>query len=448
MLIEFKVSNYRSIREEQTFSLVASNSDKELPSCVIECDLPSLSGVKFLKGAAIYGANASGKSNVVQAIRFLAEFVKGSVTKLKPGDSTGAEPFKLDRTSASEPSKFEITFVADGVRYLFGLSVTEQRVVEEYLVAYPKGAPQRWYHRAFNEETNTYTWAKSSTAFKHDKDLQEKTRDNSLFLSVGPQFNHPQLTQVFNWFETNLHFIQLADEVLTPEATAKLITQPSHHDRLLNLLRSADIGITDAKIQEKDAFSLAELRQKVSPDLLPEMESLITAIESFNAKAKAKFSPDKVAEPVKRMEINLTHKAEGIDPVSLDYEEEESAGTQRFFSLIGPWTDILDNGYTAFIDEIETSLHPILVRELLALLFSDKGNPKGAQIVFTTHNPILLDSTLLRRDQIWFTEKSPAGATHLYPLTDYKPRKDEALAKGYLAGRYGAIPYLPDGLKL
>jgi hypothetical protein len=178
------------------------------------------------------------------------------------------------------------------------------------------------------------------------------------------------------------------------------------------------------------------------------MESLITAVESFNAKAKAKFSPDKVAEPVKRMEINLTHKAEGIDPVSLDYEEEESAGTQRFFSLIGPWMDTLDNGYTVLIDEIETSLHPILVKELLELLFSSQYNTKGAQIVFTAHNPILLDSTLLRRDQIWFTEKSSAGATHLYPLTDYKPRKDEALAKGYLAGRYGAIPYLPDGLKL
>ena len=446
MLIEFKVSNYRSIREEQTFSLVASNSDKELPSCVIERDLPALSGVRFLKGAAIYGANASGKSNVVQAIRFLAEFVKGSVTELKPGASTEAEPFKLDQTSASEPSKFEITFVADGVRYLFGLSLTRQRVIEEYLVAYPKGAPQRWYHRAFNEETNTYTWAKPSTAFKHDKDLQDKTRENSLFLSVGPQFNHPQLTQVFNWFETNLRFVQLSGKGLSPRFTAKLIAEPSHHDRILNLLKSADIGIKDAKIQEKDAFSLAELRLKSPPEILPEMESLITAIESLHAKTKAKLK--EVGGSVKWMEINLTHKAEGIDSVSLDYEKEESAGTRRFFSLIGPWMDTLDNGYTVFVDEIETSLHPILVRELLALLFCDKNNPKGAQIVFTTHNPILLDSTLLRRDQIWFTEKSPAGATHLYPLTDYKPRKDEALAKGYLAGRYGAIPYLPDGLKL
>ena len=147
------------------------------------------------------------------------------------------------------------------------------------------------------------------------------------------------------------------------------------------------------------------------------------------------------------IKVYLAHKSDGIDPVSLDFEDE-SSGTQRFFALIGPWIDILDNGYTVFIDEIETSLHPILVREILRLLFCSKNNPRGAQIVFTTQNTILLDNTLMRRDQIWFTEKTPAGTTHLYPLTDYQPRKDEALAKGYLAGRYGAIPFLQDGFKL
>jgi uncharacterized protein len=457
MLIEFKVSNYRSIREEQTFSLVASNTDKELPSCVIEPKLPGLSGVKLLKGAALYGANASGKSNVIQAIRFLANFVKGSVTGLKPGDPTGTEPFKLDRTSVSEPSKFEITFVADGVRYLFGLSVTKQRVLEEYLVAYPKGAPQRWYHRKFDEAANTYTWEKPSTAFKHDKDLQDKVRENSLFLSVGPQFNHPQLTGILRWFEKELRFIQLGksanvvqmlDTEMLTWVTARMIAQPNHHDRLLTLLRSADMGISDAGIQEKDAFDLNVLTQMFPPDMLPEAESLVATFQSLDRKSRARLGKDRGTEPAKRIEINLTHQAEGIEPVSLDYNKEESAGTQRFFSLIGPWIDILDDGCAVFIDEIETSLHPILVKELLGLVFSSEYNTKGAQVVFTTHNPLLLDSALLRRDQIWFTEKAPAGTTHLYPLTDYSPRKDEALAKGYLAGRYGAIPYLPDGLKL
>lgn len=430
MLIELKVSNFRSIREEQTFSLVAGNVDKELSACVINRELPGLSGVRFLKGAAIYGANASGKSNIIEAINYVTDFVLRSATKIHPGDPTGAQPFKLDSESVNKPSEFEMTFVAEGDRFVFGFSVTPTRVVEEYLVAYPKGAPQRWYQRAYNATKDSYDWSKPSTAFKQDKSLQDKTRENSLFLSVGPQFNHAQLTQVFNWFKKSVRFIHLsADVMLHPGFTAELVAKPTHHDRILNLLRSADIGVADAQIKETE-ISIEELKKNLPPAILSRLEK------------------DGQIKSQKGIEINLTHKADGIEPVSLDFDDEESAGTRRFFSLIGPWTDILDNGYTVFVDEIETSLHPILVKELLKLLLCSKNNPKGAQVVFTTHNPILLDGALMRRDQIWFTEKSPAGATHLYPLTDYQPRKDEALAKGYLAGRYGAIPFMPEGLKL
>jgi predicted ATPase len=427
MLIEFKVTNFRSIREEQTFSLVASNADKDLPACVIDRELPGLSGVKFLKGAAIYGANASGKSNVLAAIKYVSDFVEQSATIIQPGDKTGAEPFKLDRVSATKPSEFEITFVADGVRFVFGFAVTPQRVVEEYLVAYPKGVPQRWYHRKFNVAAEEYEWAKPSTAFKQDKSLQAKTRENSLFVSVGPQFNHPQLTQVFWWFRNNLHSIRLGAEMPFPTFTAKQMMDPTHYNRLINLLRSAELGVADVMVQEKavveegfkqvDLFSVAKLER-------------LDALKSD-----------------KRLEIALTHKATGIKPVALDFNKEESEGTRRFFGMMGPWMNILEKGYTVFFDEIETNLHPILVKELLKLVFHSQHNPKGAQVVFTTHNPILLDSTLMRRDQVWFTEKSSVGETHLYPLTDYQPRRDEARERGYLAGRYGAIPFLPEGLK-
>ncbi len=430
MLIEFKVANFRSIREEQIFSLVASTSDKDLPACVIERNLPGLSKVKFLKGAAIYGANASGKSNVVEAIRFLATFVKTSATRIQPGDPTGTTPFKLDQTSESMPSKFEITFEADGVRYLFGLSVSPKRVIHEFLMAYPKGSPQRWYHRVYDEESSTYEWAKPSTAFKHDRDLQKLTRENSLFLSVGPQFNHPQLTPVFDWFRKHLRFLNLGgDRSFQSSFTSLLLKEGRHQDRVMRLLRGADIGITDAAIDE-EVFDLEDLLANVPP-------SLATRIRN-----------NETADEITRLRPRLSHIAKDSNPVFLDYEQEESAGTRRFFDLIGPWLDILENGYTVFVDEIETSLHPILIKELLKPLLHGDTDSTGPQIVFTTHNPILLDNTLLRRDQIWFTEKSPEGCTYLYPLTDYKPRKHEALAKGYLAGRYGGIPYLPDGFDL
>jgi hypothetical protein len=430
VLIEFKVANFRSIREEQTFLLVASNADKELPDSVIDRELSGLSGVRFLKGAAIYGANASGKSNVIKAVEFAINFVLRSATKLQPGAPTGAEPFKLDSASVNEPSSFELTFVAGDTRFVFGFSINTQRVVEEYLVAYPKGSPQKWFHRTYNTEKGVYEWAKPSTAFKRDKSLEAKTRDNCLFLSVGPQFNHGQLTQVFHWFQTGVRFIHLStDSLLLPGFTAELLSKGRHMDRIMNLLVSADIGVTGAELKHSEV-SMEELRKNMPPNLLAELES------------------QGPIQPGKRIEIELRHKAEGAEPVGLKFETEESAGTKRLFALAGPWADILEQGYTVFVDEIETSLHPLLVKELLKLVFNHATNPKAAQVVFSTHNSVLLDGSLLRRDQVWFTEKSPAGSTHLYPLTDYQPRNTEALAKGYLAGRYGAIPFLPEGLTL
>ena len=437
MLIEFKVANFRSIREEQTFSLVANNADKELPGCVIERELPGLSKVKFLKGAAIYGANASGKSNVMEAIHFLAILVTGSATRLQPGQPTGTQPFKLDAASASKPSVFEVTFVSGGVRYLFGLSVTSQRVLEEYLVAYPKGTPQHWYHRTYNATLNAYEWAKPSTGFKHDKSLEEKVRDNSLYLSVGPQFNHPQLTAAYGWFNAGLQFIQLgAEEVFTHRQTLKALSNDLESRKIFKILQNADIGIVGGEVIAKELDFGRE--DGTWPD---ETNELITKIAG-----DSDFWESVMDRRV--LQASLFHKGEGQSPISLDFKKEESAGTRRFFGLLGPWLDILENGKTVFIDEIETSLHPLLVRELLKLLLSEETNPKGAQVVFTTHNPLLMDSSLLRRDQVWFTEKSATGVTHLYPLSDYQPRKDEALAKGYMAGRYGGIPYLPEGLKL
>ena len=145
------------------------------------------------------------------------------------------------------------------------------------------------------------------------------------------------------------------------------------------------------------------------------------------------------------LEPQFTHRGPNAAEIPLPWASE-SAGTQRFFSLAGPWLDILSKGSTVCIDELETSMHPLMVRELLRLFFSANENPKGAQILFTTHNPLLLDATLLRRDQVWFTDKEENGETHLYPLTDYSPRKGESLVRGYLSGRYGAVPFVPTGL--
>jgi AAA15 family ATPase/GTPase len=193
--------------------------------------------------------------------------------------------------------------------------------------------------------------------------------------------------------------------------------------RILDLLRHADIGVTGAVVREEPRDE-TEIQR-----ILP----LIPADKQEDFK-KAKF-----------FQAELLHRGPGGKSLPLDWNAE-SAGTHRLFALAGPWLDILQNGRIVCIDELETSMHPLMVRELLRLFFSDKENANRAQILFTTHNPLLLDLTLIRRDQVWFSEKDDEGAAHIYPLNDYEPRQGESLVRGYMAGRYGAVPFVPSGL--
>lgn len=430
MLIEFKVSNFRSIRDLQTLSLVSMNADKGLRQNLIDTRMPGISSLRFLKGAALYGANASGKTNLLEALYFVSFFIETSASRLGPGQPIPVQPFKLDAATRLAPSQFEVTCVANGVRYVYGFTVTRERVLEEYLDAYPKGLPQHWYHRRWDVDAAAYEWVRSETHFRVPVDLQERTRENALFLSVAAMFNAEQVLPLHGWFQRSLRFVSLGTGSWSdPSATMQMHEQAEYRDRIVRFLSNADTGIVSmtSTLLEVDAHD-------ASPWLLREQ------LRTYGSARGA--GPSHMRD----LEIALGHRAAGEDPIPLAFPAEESAGTVRFLSLIGPWLDMLDNGYTVCVDEIDTSMHPLLVRELLRLVFSDGHNTRGAQIIFTTHNPLLLDATLMRRDQIWFTEKTMQGATHLYPLTEYKPRKDEALARGYLAGRYGGIPFIPEGL--
>ncbi len=429
MLINFKVTNFRSIKDEQILSLVANNYDITLPQNLVNLSVPGLKNIRILKGVGIYGANASGKSNVLEAIYFMASFIAQSAMKIGPSDSTGVEAFCLDSKYRDKPSSFEVNILINGIRYNYGFSLNKQRIIHEFLIVYPKGFAQRWFDRSYNEKKNDYYWEHSSINFKLDKDLREKTRQNSLFLSTGAQFNNEQLIVLYSWFNSRLKSIDLgAENWLAPRFTASLIENKKPQlDSIINLLRTADFGITGARVQQMDVPE-EEVRDNLPPSMLREIEK------------------DKKLAQLKVLEVQLKHQGSNNEESFIEFLNE-SAGTRRFFSLIGFWLDMLEHGYTVLLDELETSLHPLLVIELLRLLFSKKHNPKGAQIIFTTHNPILLENDLIRRDQVWFTEKDKDGSTHLYPLTDYKPRNNESLIRGYLAGRYGALPFIPDGLK-
>ncbi|MEN4041426.1 MAG: AAA family ATPase [Anaerolineaceae bacterium] len=416
MLIEFKFKNFRSFREEVMLSMVAS-ADKTLPENTIVA--PEFGGRNLLCSAVVYGPNAAGKSNLIAAARFVDEYVNSSAER-NLYSPIAVTPFLLIAEPGTAPAEFELTFIdSQAVRYLYGFHVTTRQVVREWLVAYPKGSPQTWFEREHTVGKEPEWYFGRNLKGKNNQ-VAELTRPDVLFLSNAAKFNHRQLGRVFEWFQKSLRVID-ADRLnpyLYTYSAALAKNDRQAQERIRRLLAVADFGISDFEVREET------YTEKDLPDDMPaELRSQI-----INRKHLDVYMRHPIGE-----------KSEVAFPL-----EEESNGTQRLFALSGPLVDVLDNGWTLFVDELDASLHPLLVRYLVELFHNQQINRRGAQLIFNTHDTTLMDGCLFRRDQIWFVEKDRQGCSHLYPLLDYSPRKDEALAKGYLLGRYGAIPFLSE----
>jgi AAA15 family ATPase/GTPase len=416
MLIEFRVKNFNSFKDEQVFSLVG-DTEPSLSDNYFE-----IGEYKLLKSAAIYGANASGKTNLVKAFAFFIGLIKTSFSP-EPGKKINLTPFLLDEEASNSSSTFEASFLIDNTRYQFGFTLTKERILEEWLYAFPHKRSQEWFNRKYDVSKGCYIW-KKGTHLKGEKgeidSLFAKTIETALFLSVAAQWNNTQLSNIYNWFSERCETLLYEDNI--SQFTAKLLESNDDVSRhikeiILSILRNADLGIEDIKVDRRDLskdvkFAL-DVPEEVKHNILENLSLTVSFLHrGVNTKKLHKF------------------------PMKL-----ESAGTKRLFDLVGPLLDTISNNKVAFIDEIETSLHPLLTVAIFQFLHQ---NSNGGQIVFTTHDTTLLNTDIFRRDQIWFTEKDGTGASKLYPLTDYKPRKEEAIQKGYLAGRYGAIPILKE----
>lgn len=426
MILQFSVSNFRCFQGVQTLNLGAAAQDKTLPGACSPLELPGLKGRRWTKGAALYGANASGKTTVLDALHALREMVLESAKQTDPQEPIPQiDPFRLALGHDHQPTAFGVVFVVDGIRYEYRVAATRERIWHESLRAFPKGSEQLWFRREWNPAEERYTWSpERPTGFKRDSALEKYTLSNVLFLSKAVASNREDLEPAFRWFKERLRFLDLsAGNHFSPGYTLNELDKgTSLGARALTFLRHADLGVIGGRVIEEDI-------NEEALNLLSRLEASRTDRQKFTKWRKPE----------------LVHRGDGQGEYALAWETE-SLGTQRLFALAGPWLDILENGYTVCIDELDTSMHPMMVRELLRLVFSEQENPHGAQILFTTHNPLLLDTTLLRRDQIWFTEKDDKGSSHLYPLTDFSPRKEESLVRGYMTGRYGAIPFIPEGL--
>ncbi|VVB94302.1 AAA domain, putative AbiEii toxin, Type IV TA system [uncultured archaeon] len=439
MLIEFSVENFRSIKERVTLSMVSS-SDKSLDNNLIRTD--SLEKESLLRSALIYGANASGKSNVILAFKFLKGLVRNS-HKNQKDIKIRVSPFKLDADYPSKPSKFEVIFIKNNTKYVYGVSVTTEKVIDEYLYHYPKGRRAILFVR---ENTTDY---KFITDIKEQKFLSERTLENVLYLSSSTQLNYTKLSEAFDWFNGDL-------KVITPESEVNMIAFTINRfnkdnnlkEYMLKALTEADLGIDDFSASF-EKVSTDEGTKASTDEGSMDISKILGALEKMSlADNRGSVLISDRKGNLRKIDVRTIHTSlKGTsNELKVPFKfEEESDGTKKIFSLIGPWIDALSNGRILIVDELDTKLHHRLNLFLIKLFHDPTQNTKNAQLIFTTHNTNLLDLDLFRRDQVWFTEKNPnTGSTDLYSLLEFKPRKDQNIQKGYIAGRYGAIPFISD----
>ena len=428
MLLEFSVTNYRSIGDKQTLNLTPAPKQKEYPNNVI-----AEGPFSALNAIAIYGSNASGKSNLLRCISVMDEIVHissrtSSTTKL-PHD-----PFVLKEGYFDKPTEFEIVFVTDGKRYRYGFSYTQSSIVREWLYRKYVGREVPLFLRE-GEVIDV------RSGFQGSKKLidtaVEATRDNALFLSQCDTLNVEEATSIMAWFDT-LHVINGLYTEKHEISTVELWQQATYREKINQYINSIamdiqGINISIKKLDEND----------IPPDMPAPMRENLAGMSKYNVQS-FHHTYSKNNAPKKEF-------------LSWDFDKHESEGSKKALQLSGPVLSALMNGEILVIDEMEAKLHPIITLNIIDMFLDLNCNPKHAQLIFATHDTNLLSYSKLRRDQIYFTEKNKWESTELFSLSDFvyfnekngeiieeKERKDTDKERRYLEGRYGAIPFLGD----
>jgi AAA15 family ATPase/GTPase len=414
MLIEFRVRNYSCFRDEQVLSMVAS-SDTLHPDNIID---PILSGnPRLLRSVAIYGANGSGKTKLLEAFNFLDGFVSSSFLS-KPQARIHTHSFIFDEDSKKLPSDFEVLFIKDNIKYQFGFSVDTKRVFHEWLYGWPNGRQSKFYERIWENEIKGYKYLWGDTLKGEKESIRKRTRENSLFLTAAAINDHPQLKTVYEWFSPGLRGWK-SNEVPLP-IVAEILKKEKYKNQLIKMLQAADLSIEDYSIKEEDLH--------ITKNMPSEIKAIISSIPEDRRK---------------RFKVTMYHKLSNDQLVGLDLDAE-SEGTKRFFGICAAIIQALEDGGVIYVDELDASLHPLLSRAIIQTFHNPQVNCRNVQLIFNTHDTTLLDPDLFRRDQIWFIEKKQDYSSIVYSLAEFSPRREEALAKNYLQGRYGAIPFIGD----
>ena len=408
MILEFSVKNFLSFKEKVTFSMIA-NWNKELNDNYVE-----IGGNKVLKSAAIYGANASGKSNLFKILTLVVLMLRSS-NSVDINAKLPLIPFKLDKGSVNKPSEFEIKFILDETRYVYGFIADKDKIYDEYLYYYPNGRETKIFDRT---NINEYSYTQKDE--KILREIEAKNAQNKFFLATATNWNFDKTKAAYNFLTNGIGTCNNL-EILKNMAYKMYETNPDYlKDFAIDFLQKADFNIEDYQISQIDVPG-----------------EFLTAIPEFITKTL----PDKP----KAYQVLFKHK-NSDNYLSID---EESLGTQMIFAFIPFLADSLKNKKVLIIDELDKSLHPFLVQYIVEIFNDAEINKNGSQLIFNTHDTNLLDLNILRRDQIWFTEKnSETGESDLYSLSDFSVRKQENVEKGYMLGRYGAVPFIKNDFNL
>ncbi|MBP7459928.1 MAG: ATP-binding protein [Candidatus Delongbacteria bacterium] len=426
MLIQFTVGNYLSIKEPMTLSMLASSITELVAENTFD-----FGRIRFLNSAAIYGANASGKSNIVSAMRFMKWMVFGFFKTSTIDTPIPVTRFKLSSEMDDQPALFEIQFIHRNIRYRYGFELDEAKIHSEWLFRSMAKREAKMFVRE-NDSIDL------GNLFKEGKGLIDKTRSNVLFLSVTTQFNGEISGNIMDWFSSFNTISGLNDQEYG-KFTRKKILDNDYKNKILNFLTIADLDIHDVDL----------VKERISKDEIPPDLKKIVDRTAFNTGEYAGVEVEQLFSIHNRFD-----KSKNIaDRIRWDFNIFESEGTKKTLSLSGPFIDTLENGRILIIDELEARLHPLITRNLIRMFHSSVTNPHHAQLIFVTHDTSLLSNKMFRRDQIWFVEKNKIGASRLFSLVDYrwhkgKVRKDASYEKDYILGKYGAIPFIaePDGI--
>lgn len=395
MILEFCVSNFLSIKDNLKLSFVATTLKESLsePNDVIRI---SDMGLALVRSAVIYGANASGKTNVLKAIAFYRHFIMDSFKNSQAGESIDVENFRLNASTVHEPTTMEATFAVGEYLYRYGFEVDQKAIHAEWLYRRMNRKRAKEVEIFYREEKTTTVHAKSP--LMQDLVNKKMVRGNALLLSTAAQFNESTAVDILHWLSDTQILFCSEDEKMWSQAVRNLDDEKIR-ERIVRFAKYADLGIE----------SIARIDNRI-----------VSSHRQYDDEGRETNS------------------------VAFSFNGNESEGTIKYFSLAFPIIDALDNGKRLVVDELDSKLHPLLVRKIVTLFNSAETNPKGAQLLFTTHDTFLLSAGLFRRDQVWFTQKDNFGATEAYSLAEYKVRGSSPFERDYLQGKFGATPIIGD----